>query len=322
MSTVRDWRILPASLCALSLFTGCSTSVDESQNSSETHASTGQSESDSSASSSATTTPEPTTGTSTGNPTTAGSSDTTDTTENPSTTDSDTESDLTSEGETIEQPGCEDAVAFPDPKLGQALRAQLMLEDEEEICASALAQLPTALDLSGWEISDLTGLTYLAHITDLDLHDNQISDVSPVAALVDLNRLDLSQNPVSDLSVLAVMGELDEVSINNTEVSTLLDLAQAQVKVIRAQHTPIVDLTPIAAAEGLTVLDLEGSQVTDLSPLLDAVWLNVNECVELRFNACELDVVSLESVLLQVCAAGHEMHWDGGVGSCNVEMCA
>lgn len=319
MLTERDGRILPASLFILSLLPGCSTSAEETKNGSETQTSASESASDSSDSSVATTTPEPTTGTTTGYVTeTSNETETTETTDEASTTDSDPE---TTEGETTDAPSCDDAVTFADPNLEAALRAQLMLGEDGAICESALTELPTTLDLSGWQISDLTGLATLAHVTDLGLQDNAISDISPVADLVALTRLDLSQNPVSDLSALAVMPELHEVLVNDTEVSSLLDLGQAQVKIIAAQHTPIDDVTPIAAIEGFLALDLEGSQVTDLSPLLDAVWLNVSDCVELRFNACDLSVVSLESVLLQVCASGHQMYWDGGVGSCNVEMC-
>ncbi len=308
---------------ALAATIACSSSVTDDASSSTDETTTGEA-SDSDVN---TTIPTPTTGTSTGSGTTDSPSTTvdetsaTDGTTNETDDTSATTDEPTTDGSTTGEPVCEDAVEIPDSNFAAALRLELELGDDDTLCASALIQLPATLDLSGWQIEDLTGIEYLDHITDLTVTDNAISDLSPLVALTGLERLILDQNPVSNLATLAAMSNLHEVSVNQTQVSTLVDLAQAQVALIHAQQTAISDLSPVQQMTELQLLDLSDSQVTDLSPLLLAVWFNLTSCAELRFNGCDLNDNSLEGVLLQLCAAGHEVHWDGGVGTCNVEMC-
>ncbi len=86
----------------------------------------------------------------------------------------------------------EDAVTIPDA----ALRAELLAEadgGDGTLTEGELAALTGTLDLSGVGIYDITGLEYLAGVTELDLSDNYISDISPLAGLA-LTGLNVSGN--------------------------------------------------------------------------------------------------------------------------------
>lgn len=83
------------------------------------------------------------------------------------------------------------------------------------------------LELSGYGISDLSGLEYCEHLTALDLSGNDIVDISAMASLTLLEEIDLSSNAVSRLDALSGMQYLRilDVAFNRIEdLSPLLEL--------------------------------------------------------------------------------------------------
>jgi internalin A len=82
---------------------------------------------------------------------------------------------------------------------------KILADIETQNCQAANDKLARtfALNLSNQNISDLTPLTSLNHLTQLNLYGNQIQDLTPLANLKNLNRLILGNNQISDLKPLS-----------------------------------------------------------------------------------------------------------------------
>lgn len=90
-----------------------------------------------------------------------------------------------------------------------------------------LEEIDGDLDVSSYNIDDLTGVEYCRNITSLDLSCNNISDLSKLADLTDLEELFLSQNCISDLSPIGHLKHLACLDISDnlvTDISVLNEL--------------------------------------------------------------------------------------------------
>lgn len=79
-----------------------------------------------------------------------------------------------------------------------ALLKQLDTTDCQQ--AEQLLKANPGLSLQGQEISDLSPLATLPHLTNLNLTDNQIKDLSPLSHLPNLNFLLAGRNQIEDVS--------------------------------------------------------------------------------------------------------------------------
>ena len=102
----------------------------------------------------------------------------------------------------------EDAVNIPDAALRQKL---LEITGKTSLTEGDLNDLTTPdvpLNLSGLEISDLTGLQHLTNVTSINLSGNSIRSISPLKDLALLTTLDISQNYLDTSSGSAVMADI------------------------------------------------------------------------------------------------------------------
>jgi len=90
-----------------------------------------------------------------------------------------------------------------------------------------LANTEGDLELSGYDIQDLSGLEFCTNIVTLDLSNNRIFDITSIGYLHLLEELDLSFNQISQIDALS---ELDYLKV--------LDLSFNQIRDIR----PLFDL--------------------------------------------------------------------------------
>ncbi|MBN2385309.1 leucine-rich repeat domain-containing protein [bacterium] len=92
-----------------------------------------------------------------------------------------------------------------------------------------LEDIDGELDLSSYEIEDLTGLEYCQNITSLDLSNNMISDISLLAGLNGLEELYLAHNDISDVTALAHLPRLLVLDLADNKVSDVSSLGHGQV---------------------------------------------------------------------------------------------
>jgi hypothetical protein len=130
----------------------------------------------------------------------------------------------------------------------------------------ALKNLKT-LTLDYSSVVDLSPLKDLTKLTDLSLFGSQVGDLSALAELKDLSSLDVSHTAVSDLSPLRECRRLQTLNIRSTKVSSLSFAYDARgITVLICMSTKIDTLAPLAGLR-LRTLDIEGTNVADLSPL-------------------------------------------------------
>lgn len=96
------------------------------------------------------------------------------------------------------------------------------------------------MDLSSYEIEDLTGVEYCLNISSLDLSHNSISDVSLIGSLTDLEELYLAHNDITDVSPL-----------KNNRHLRVLDISENQVD----------DISPLYGLDELEFVNLHGNTI-------------------------------------------------------------
>jgi hypothetical protein len=108
------------------------------------------------------------------------------------------------------------------------------------LSASDLKNIDGELDLSDYEINDLTGVEHCVNTTILNLSGNDIIKIHQLSALIKLKSLFLSENSIEDISCLNSLTALQEldISFNQIEdISVLLELPL--LKYVNVIHNPI-----------------------------------------------------------------------------------
>jgi len=163
-----------------------------------------------------------------------------------------------------------ETVAFPDEKLGAAIKDALGKPVGEEITVVELATL-TTLGAESSNITDLSGLEYCTNLTGLGLRGNQINDISPLANLTSLTRLALMGNQISDISPLENLTNLFFINLFNNKIS---------------------DISPLSNLTSLTDLTLWENQISDITPLVENSGLGAGDKVWLEDNNLDLSEAS------------------------------
>ncbi|MDD6175085.1 MAG: leucine-rich repeat domain-containing protein [Firmicutes bacterium] len=115
-------------------------------------------------------------------------------------------------------------VTVNDANLRSALAAALGTDSITDDNMKSL----TTLDLSGKNISDLTGLEAAVNLTQLSLRGNSVTDITPLAGLTQLTVLDLAGNRISSVTSLTSMSSLRVLHLTGNEVSSLVPLETLQ----------------------------------------------------------------------------------------------
>jgi len=113
-------------------------------------------------------------------------------------------------------------------------------------CNAAEEKLLAMSDLSivQKELTDLSPLSSLTHLTSLSLPGNQITDIRPLAKLENLAFLILAFNQIRDVSPLANLTNLTYVVLEGNQIEDISALsALTQLNYLIALSNPIVDKT-------------------------------------------------------------------------------
>jgi hypothetical protein len=109
-----------------------------------------------------------------------------------------------------------------------------------------LNDLEGELDLSDFEIDDLSGIEYCVNINVLNLSGNNIININRIAALTRLKALYLYQNNIEDISSLSSLISLREIDLSFNyvdDISVLLDLPD--LTYVNILNNPIGDVSVI-----------------------------------------------------------------------------
>lgn len=139
----------------------------------------------------------------------------------------------------------------------------------------------TTLILERNLITDITPLQSLTSLENLDLSTNLISDIQPLKPLKNLDRLALGDNFIKDISSLEQMSKLSDLNIYGNLISDLSPVRHMNALYgLDVSNNKVTDLTPVQHLN-LIGIELIGTDVTDLSPLVDsdtltAIYVNVS----------------------------------------------
>jgi Leucine-rich repeat (LRR) protein len=148
---------------------------------------------------------------------------------------------------------------------------------------TSLATLPdlhslTTLILDDAEVEDVSLGAVLPALENLHLNGNHIASLAGLdpATVPNLKHLGLARNPLTDTSQLASHPQLVGVTISEVGaggadlswVTGLPDLAS-----LEARSNSITDLTPLAGARRVYMLDLSDNLIEDASPLNDVDFI-------------------------------------------------
>jgi hypothetical protein len=158
-------------------------------------------------------------------------------------------------GVALAAPG--DAVSIPDTSLREAVKAAVGHQPDNlaDPTEGEMASI-TNLNLSGRNVTDLTGIQYATALTSLNLSGNAVTDITPLTTLTGLVTLDLSLTPVTTIEPLAgktALASLDLTATNSNETaaettfSTLtglefLDLSSTDLTEEAAAATSVIEL--------------------------------------------------------------------------------
>ena len=142
----------------------------------------------------------------------------------------------------------------------------------------------SVLSLDGNQVSDLSPLSGLTSLRNLFLERNRISDLTPLSGLTSLTNLSLWENLISNITPLSGLDSLTDLTLNNNRISDITPLRnKPSLRLLNLSHNEnLRDLSTVTGMTALARLQLDGTSVTDLSPLVANAGLASGDQIYLR----------------------------------------
>lgn len=150
------------------------------------------------------------------------------------------------------------------------------------------------LDLIAKELTDISPLAGLVHLSNLNLGFNQISNIDPLSGLVHLSELNLNANRIRDISLLSRFVSLSSLDLSFNQISNIRPLSGlVQLSRLYLHENQISDISPLSGLVELSSLDLTYNKIRDISPLSSLVQLSHLELNENQIS----DISPLSSLI-------------------------
>jgi len=157
--------------------------------------------------------------------------------------------------------------------------------------ANGILSSRNKLTISRNQISDITPLQSLTHLTHLSLYNHQISDITPLQSLTHLKTLNLSNTHISDITPLQSLTNLKMLNLSNNQISDISFLQSlTNLTELDLRGNQISDITSLLSLTNLTELDLHNNQISDITSLQ---FLTHLKTLDLRDNQIS-DITSLQ----------------------------
>jgi len=127
-----------------------------------------------------------------------------------------------------------------------AVRKMIFGGLENDFSESDLYKIDGKLDLSDYDISDLSGIENCVYLEELNLSDNGIEKIGRMSALAELKTLYISGNRIENIDVLGGLAKLKEVDISFNNVSDISALENLpELEYVNIIGNPIRDYSVI-----------------------------------------------------------------------------
>ena len=188
---------------------------------------------------------------------------------------------------------------IPDAGLEEAVRSALHLTPTHFISVGVLKRLEQ-LDAPRRNISDLTGLEHATNLTELELYRNNVSDLSPLSDLPNLRVLKVSRNALElyPLAPIRNIKSLEVLHANDNNIHRLIEGASIlqwlpNLTELRLRGNRVIDddIRFLGNSTTLTILDLDGNSISDLSGLsglTELRYLGLKDLREIGDNPIDL----------------------------------
>jgi internalin A len=137
--------------------------------------------------------------------------------------------------------------------------------DDPEAAQRILSSM-TELEISFYQITDISVLGSLTNLTTLNLRGNRITDISVLGSLTNLTTLYLRENQITDISALRSLTNLTTLYLRENQITDISALGSlTNLTTLDLYNNQITDISFLGLLTNLTTLDLYNNQITDIS---------------------------------------------------------
>ena len=176
-------------------------------------------------------------------------------------------------------------VTIPDDSLRAVITDSLGKVRNASITNDEMLDL-TRLDAPNKGITNLTGLEFATKLDTLDLgyervngnyvNSNDITDISALSGLTHLTYLDLEGNRITAIDSLARLTSLTYLNLGNNRITAIDSLARlTRLTTLNFRGNSIADISSLSGLTRLTRLDLEDNRITAIDSLVRLTSLNI-----------------------------------------------
>ena len=167
-----------------------------------------------------------------------------------------------------------DAVSFADWNLKNALVNAGYDKNGDGDLSEAEMEMIYGIDLSGLNITNLSGLEYATNLEFVDLSNNALTNIDALASCTELQYVDISNNSITSIAALA----------NATKMFILV-----------ADYNNITSVSVIAGLDRLVTVSFAGNEIADISALQ-----NMDSLRSVNFNSNDIANIDALSTLTYV----------------------
>jgi internalin A len=137
--------------------------------------------------------------------------------------------------------------------------------DDPEAAERILSSM-TELEISFYQITDISVLGSLTNLTTLNLRGNRITDISVLGSLTNLTTLYLGYNQITDISALRSLTNLTTLYLRENQITDISALGSlTNLTTLDLYNNQITDISFLGSLTNLTTLDLYKNQITDIN---------------------------------------------------------
>lgn len=155
-------------------------------------------------------------------------------------------------------------IQFPDEAFEAVIR-DLLARYSGPILAEDLASIEQ-INGAREGIKDLTGIENCTTLNQIYLENNEVVDLTPIKNLTQLTRVWMSDNKIEDISMLAGLINLKGLAVGDAVEDISVVAGMTNLTSLTA-NGPFSDISAVANLTVLRNLNVEDSQVSDLSVL-------------------------------------------------------
>ncbi|MBU3181425.1 leucine-rich repeat domain-containing protein [Clostridium psychrophilum] len=171
--------------------------------------------------------------------------------------------------------GCkrEESIKIQDVNLENVVR-KMIDKPEGKIYKSDVKDI-TALDATGKNIKDISGIQNLVNLKTLTLEKNSISNIEPLAQLTNLEELNLDNNDIKDISAIKNITSIKSLSLSSNRIDDISDMKNlTNIEKLDLDSNEIMDLSPLSGMSYINYINLSSNKINNIDKLNNLENLN------------------------------------------------